>query len=295
MQLPKGLASVSEEITNFKGNHEELPFLNVAKYLKQKGINVPAVHHYSREDDLLILEDLGDELLARKVETENADILKHWYEKAIDLLITLQAKTANSDKKECVALQRSFDEFLFNWEFDHFLEYGVETRLDKKIAEQDKQIIVEYLHKLAREIVRLPYGFTHRDYQSRNIFVVDDELFLIDFQDALLGPQAYDLVSLLRDSYVELSPQLVSQLVDYYCTQKSIETKSFQREFDLVTIQRKLKDSGRFVYIDRVKNNPGYLKYIPSSLRYVKEALKRLPEYKELYSILKSYVPEWNN
>ena len=175
------------------------------------------------------------------------------------------------------------------------MEYGVESRLDKKIAEQDRQIIVKYLHKLAREIVHLPYGFTHRDYQSRNIFVVDDDLFLIDFQDALLGPRAYDLVSLLRDSYVVLSPQLVSQLIAYYCTQKSIKTESFQREFDLVTIQRKLKDSGRFVYIDRVKNNPGYLKYIPSSLRYVKESLERLPEYKELYSVLKGYVPEWHN
>jgi len=66
-----------------------------------------------------------------------------------------------------------------------------------------------------------------------------------------------------------------------------------QVDFDLITVQRKLKDAGRFVYIDRVKKNPGFLQYIPSSLGYVKTALERLDEYRPLYETLGKYIPEW--
>ena len=294
MQMPEGRASASEEITNFNGSHKELPFINVARFLKDHGVNVPAVHRYFEDDHIMILEDLGDNLMAKIVETAGEGVRKIWYERAIDLLVELQKKTSVSHKFECVALQRSFDATLLNWEFDHFLEYGIEERLSRKMAAADRDLFVNQTRNISDAIPKLPYGFTHRDFQSRNILIVNNELYLIDFQDALLGPAAYDLVSLLRDSYVKLSEKVSGELIDYYCGKKGLDLELFRREFDLVTCQRKLKDAGRFVYIDRVKKNPNFLKYIPTSLGYVKSAFERLPEYSVLYDMLKKYVPEWN-
>src|SRR5437588_10074987 len=115
-------------------------------------------------------------------------------------------------------------------------------------------------------------------------------LRIIDFQDALLGTRAYDLVGLLRDSYVALSPSLLDALVSYYVDRAAADTSQFERLFDLQVVQRKLKDAGRFVFIDRVKHNPSFLIHIPNSLAYVRRSLERLPELSTLREILSHHL-----
>jgi aminoglycoside/choline kinase family phosphotransferase len=128
--------------------------------------------------------------------------------------------------------------------------------------------------------------------------VKDGELVVIDFQDALQGPRQYDLVALLRDSYVELDRDFVDRMLDKYIDAfeaaggGKIERKAFKDFFDLLTIQRKLKDAGRFEFINRVKGNPGFLVSIPASLRYVKAAFARRPELRKLQELISRYVPE---
>ena len=104
----------------------------------------------------------------------------------------------------------------------------------------------------------------------------------------------YDLVALLRDSYVEVPEPLLSELLERYRTQRSDmpDAATFRRWFDLQSLQRKLKDSGRFVYIDQVRHNPSFLKHIPLSLKYVDEAFDRLPEYADLRRLITPLVPE---
>src|SRR5262249_35834246 len=142
--------------------------------------------------------------------------------------------------------------------------------------------------QVARALAEQPRGFVHRDYQSRNLMVQDGpRLRLIDFQDALMGTQVYDLVALLRDSYVELEPDLLDELLDFYAERARLDDRAaFRRLFDLQTTQRKLKDAGRFIFIDRVKKNPKFLISIPASLRYVRDALARQPELTALRSVL---------
>ena len=293
MQMPAGRASASEEITNFSGRHEELPFINVAKFLRGAGLAVPEIYLHDEEKNVLILEDLGDELMAQKVEGAGDAERLAWYRKAIDLLVSLREKTDGRRNEGCVAFMRSFDSTLLNWEFDHFLEYGIEARLSLKMSEGDLKAFREETRRISAAIESLPRGFTHRDFQSRNLIVRGGGLFLIDFQDALLGPAAYDLVALTRDSYVELSKGVLEELLRYYSEKTRRDLGEVRGEFDLITIQRKLKDAGRFVYIDRVKGNPGFLKYIPASLGYVREALERRPELGKLREALLPYVPEW--
>ena len=101
---------------------------------------------------------------------------------------------------------------------------------------------------------------------------------MIDFQDALLGTRAYDLVALLRDSYVVLSPAEVDRLVGEFVAQAGIEDRAaFRRLFLLQTLQRKLKDVGRFVFIDRVRKNPSFLRWIPATVGYLREAVAAAP------------------
>ncbi len=209
MQMPAGKASASEEITNLSGTHEELPFINVARFLDGRGIRVPKIYKYFDAEHVMVLEDMGDNLMAKNVEGASDDIRRNWYRRAIDLLVLLQARTEGRERSECVALNRSFDPTLLNWEFDHFLEYGVGERLGKKMTPADHEIFTRETRNISSKIGKLPYGFTHRDFQSRNIIIMNNDLCIIDFQDALLGPQVYDLVALLRDSYVASSQPLL--------------------------------------------------------------------------------------
>ena len=293
MQMPDGAQSASEEITSGGDRHEELPFINVAKYLSGLGLPVPAIHHYSEVDRLLIIEDLGDDVMARRVDDANEGERLVWYGRALDLLLLMQERTRDGGPRSCVANARSFDATLLNWEFDHFREYCIEARTGRPMEDSDRRLFDEETRAITKTIEAMPYGFTHRDFQSRNLIIRDEALYLIDFQDALTGPGVYDLVALARDSYVVLADSTVVRLIDTYASRVGRDAACVRREFDLVTVQRKLKDAGRFVYIDRVKHNPNFLKYIPTSLGYVRNALERLPEHAKLTGLIAKSIPDW--
>lgn len=293
MKMPESAASASEEITNYNGAVGEIPYINVADFLNRIGIPVPKIYHYNKEQEVIILEDLGDGLFCTFVVDADDDTKFDHYRRAIDLLLGIQ-KNANDDGR-CIAFKRSFDRTLLNWEFDHFMEYGIEARLKRKIGQDVKKSFIEITRAITDEIIGMRYGFVHRDYQSRNLIISDSKIYVLDFQDALLGPYPYDFVALTRDSYVEISDNLLDRLISYYTERKGLDEGKFKNDYDLVTVQRKLKDAGRFVYIEKVKGNPGYLRHIPRSLTYVKKALKRSPKYIGLYELLKPYVLEWQD
>jgi aminoglycoside/choline kinase family phosphotransferase len=181
----------------------------------------------------------------------------------------------------------------------HFLEWGLEAWKGATLSPPERQVVDRDFERISRALEAEPRGFTHRDYQSRNLMVLPSgEQAVIDFQDALLGPRQYDLVALLRDSYVELPAEFVEGMIRRYLEQLAaaggarLEYGPFRETFDLLTVQRKLKDAGRFVFIDRVKKNPDFLRSIPASLRYVQEALGRLSDLAELRRVLARHVPE---
>lgn len=270
MELPEGTLSASEEITNLAQPPKEIPFLNVQRFLSAAGLPVPEVYYFDAAKRHIGLEDLGDTLLFHRVEKSGGANRLREYKKAIDRLIDFQ--NTRRGGKNCVAFERSFDATLLNWEFDHYWEF---------LGKGDYDLFQKTTRRITEELLALPQVLVHRDFQSRNLMWHQNRFYLIDFQDALIGPQPYDLVALLRDSYIDLS-EVLPELIDYYCAQAGCDRKAFQRAFDLQTVQRKLKDAGRFVYIDKVKKNPNYLQYIPLTLEYVRQALKKLPEYQTL-------------
>ena len=272
-------ARASEEASG-KAVPTELPFVDVQRYLAKLGVRVPAILRYDDPAGMMVLEDLGDVTLEKALAKTSAETL---YGSAVDLLASLRTASEARPDAGSIAFRRAFDEELYLWELHHFREWGLEAWSGKVLTASERSTLEEAFGSIARRLAAAPRGFTHRDYQSRNLMVKDGQLVVIDFQDALQGPRAYDLVALLRDSYVALDESLVDSLLLRYqekvaaFTGERVEAAAFRHLFDLLTLQRKLKDAARFEFINRVKHNPSFLPHIPQSLAYVRTAFERLP------------------
>jgi len=240
---------------------DELPFVNVHRYLDGLGVRVPRILRYDVPAAMMVLEDLGDVTFERALGNGSREEL---YGRAVDLLARMRAAAEARPDPRCLAFTRAFDEELYTWELHHFREYGLEA-------------------------------------WSGKLMMTNGELVLIDFQDALQGPWQYDLVALLRDSYIELEPGLVDAMIDRWLAAYGRaaggvpERGAFRRFFDLLTVQRKLKDAARFEFIHRVKKNSSFLPSIPASLRYARASMERLaddPDVVALREVAVRYVPE---
>lgn len=295
MVMPPDAAKKSEEAS--KGAPPaELPFVNVHRYLERLGVRVPKILRWDEPAGMMVLEDLGDQTFERELlETGRREAL---YTRAVELLARLRARAEATRDTACLAFTRDFDEDLYDWELHHFREWGLEAWSGRVPSAEERSELDRIFRRVAAQLAAAPRGFTHRDYQSRNLMVKGADLVVIDFQDALQGPRQYDLVALLRDSYVELDRAFVDAMLDVYArafekeTGERIDPGPFKAFFDLLTVQRKLKDAGRFEFIHRVKGNPGFLPSIPASLRYVRDALSRQPALADLHRIVARYVPE---
>lgn len=294
MKLPGGATSPAEEIT--KGpKTTDLPFLNIQRVLLECGVLVPAVLGVSPAQDLILLEDLGDKSLEALVQDAPGEFKLFYYRKVLDSLVDLQERTRTLPP-DCIASQRRFDADLLNWEFDHYWEYGIIDRFQKRPPENVAERFRLLTRAITEQITQMPQGFVHRDFQSRNILFHQYEFYLIDFQDALLGPLLYDLVALLRDSYIAFSPGETERLLKYFHGILPAHHpyhgrwEDLQRDFHLLSVQRKLKDTGRFQYIKTVRGNPDFIRHVPQSVEYVSLALQELPEYQELAQLLTPFL-----
>ncbi len=279
---------------------ERWPFLEVRDLLAEHGIDVPEVYAEDCAHGWLLIEDLGDDTLANWL-VRNPNDKPALYTKAVCDLARAQNELAVLPQGSVIA-SRTFDFELLRWEIEHFKEWGLDAR-QKPLRPEDEARWSTIADGLARRVASLPSGFVHRDYQSRNLMVLAKgeprghdrfRLVWIDFQDALLGPRVYDLVALLNDSYQEFERSFVEARLSDYAKAAALDAESHARlvyEFDLVTVQRKLKDAGRFVFIDRQKNNSSFLKFVTPTIHKVNGALGRLaatdPEMKELQAILR--------
>ena len=301
MKMPQGFASPAEEVTKLvAGAPQEFAFLNVQRYLHALGVAVPQVLALDASAGLVLLEDLGDTMLEMLVKNAPAAEFDNTYHRAIDTLIDLQTRTFSADlaTKDCVAYFRFFNAELLNWEFIHFLEYGVEDRFGIKVNDAVRAEFAKTTSAISARIQAMPQGFVHRDFQSRNIMVQNNRLHLIDFQDALVGPLLYDLVALLCDSYIWFSDEQQQSLLNYYADAVPVghpyhgKKSQVHSDFYVIALQRKLKDTGRFQYIHTVRGNSSFLCHVPWSLEYVQRAFAQLPEYLSLQRLLAEFVPE---
>ena len=293
---PEGFKNAEEKVTRSNIPVTELPFINILNHLARSGVAVPKLYHYSRKSGWLFLQDLGDETMSQQVKNQDWTATQGYYRMALDELVKIQFEATRYQSPECIAFGRTFDSALLMWEFDHFLDYGVPYCGRVPFKSHDREKLRVEFKKLSDELAAQPRVFTHRDYHSRNLIFHNNQLWVLDFQDALMGPHVYDLASLLRDSYQFLESDWVEDSITYYWEKMKTQLESiytfdkFRRLFDFMSIQRNLKAIGRFVYIDKEKKNPRFLPYIPQTLFYVRSSLDRYQELKELRRLLLPYL-----
>ncbi len=259
-----------------------LPFLEIRDLLENARVRVPRLFGALPERGILVVEDLGETLAERLARTpsDRASL----YRRAVTDLAAAQQALVELPA-DSIVRTRFFDRELLTWEVEHFREWGVEA-LGVTLSDAEQSTFARATSYLVETILGFTQGFVHRDYQSRNLLALSDgSIAWIDFQDALLGPRAYDLVALLRDSYQELDETFVNERLAEFAAAGGLsasDTAALRFEVDIITVQRKLKDAGRFVFFERTRGDASYLRFFVPSLELVLGALSRLPERPEL-------------
>nr|NIO11620.1 phosphotransferase [Deltaproteobacteria bacterium] len=290
----------SEELAVFSEPIKELPFVNLHRFLTKLGVRVPTMYGQWPDEGLLLLEDLGDQSLWDTVQGLSSSEVFDWYRRAIDQLLDLQIKGTRARDESCMAFKQKFDFRLYMWEFEHFLEYGMERGEKGSLKKKERDSIRSIFTSISRHLEKQTPYLNHRDYHSWNLMARDGDLIIIDFQDALMAPIQYDLASLLNDRDTDsiIQPELEGRLIDYYLNraedlgEKTAPKDEFMENYLLSALQRDLKVVGRFYYLDLVKGKPHYKRYIPITLKRIKRHLTRLPGQKNLLPLLAPHFPE---
>ena len=273
-----------------------MSFVNVARLLERMPVPIPMVLGHADDIGVLALEDLGDVTLQAHLGAATAAEHAALYREAVALIATLQNRGRELASPEYIPYTIAFDVEKLTWELDFFIKHFVEAYRGVVIANGAREELRKEFAVLIEELASEPRVLCHRDYHSRNLMLHHGKLYIIDFQDARLGPDTYDLVSLLRDSYVDLPEQTVEDLIAYFLALKgeTNEAARFRKRFDLMALQRNLKALGTFGYQTTARRNPVYIQYIPRTLRYVRNNLEQLSRFARLRELLGAHVDEFN-
>ncbi len=276
---------------------DSLPFLVVQKHLADAGVDVPAVIDVDSDRGFILLEDLGDDTLLRRLqEVGSSEVERGIYERVIDRLVHLQWHASPAQKPAQIdAYKLRFDVEKLMWEMNFTIEHFYLTYLKRQVKDKDLELMREALGGICKTLADEPTVLCHRDFHSRNVMCKGERLSMIDFQDARLGPAQYDLASLLKDSYYQLEESQISALLDYYITVwgkisgQSLDKAHFRRIFDLMSVQRNFKAIGSFASFLNRRGDAAYIKYIGNTFENIRRTLLKYPEYAQLRETLFHY------
>ncbi len=284
--------------------YQGYPYLEVQTYLQHKGIRVPKVFEILPTKGLMVIEDLGDQTLLHYLNSvTDPEVERGLYSKVIDQLIELQKKTVqDATTTKIQAFDLLFDYEKLKWEVDFTVEHFYETYLGRTIDSSSRQVLEGSFRSICETLADEPFVFCHRDFHSRNIMVKSDPgessdpiFYFIDFQDARMGPCQYDLVSLLKDSYYQLSESQVEKLKKAYLKkakgviEAAQDEDRFHQIFDLMTIQRNFKAIGSFASFFNRRGDARYIKFIGNTFENIRRTLLKYPEYSNLREVLFHY------
>jgi aminoglycoside/choline kinase family phosphotransferase len=266
------------------------PFVRVAALLRDAGVRAPEIVAADEEQGFLLLTDFGTRSYLDCLTPTSVDRL---YEDALDALLRLQRG---------VTIETSglplYDERLLGIELDLFRDWFLDRLLGLVPDTAESAVFDDVKRLLIASALEQPRVCVHRDYHSRNLMVTERlNPGVLDFQDAVIGPVTYDLVSLLRDCYISWPPSMVEVwMIDHYTRLteagffSSVGPDTFRRWFDLMGMQRHLKAIGIFSRLKLRDGKSGYLKDIPRTMSYVIDVCRRYPELTGFFSFLENRV-----
>ncbi len=260
------------------------PFIQVDELFKESGVAVPEILAQNIKDGFLLLSDLGNRTYLSELAEGNADRL---YREAIKALVRIQAVSRPGVLPE-------YDREALLRELNLFPEWYITKHLGRQITPEIQAVLDKTFETILANNLSQPQVFVHRDYHSRNLMYQDGgNPGILDFQDALYGPVTYDLVSLLKDAYVEWEEAKVLDWVIRYWEQArkvglpvNPDIDQFYRDFEFMGVQRHLKVLGIFARLYHRDGKENYLKDIPLVMKYASKAAHRYGELAPLAKLL---------
>ena len=254
-------------------------FVLVTELIRSVGVNAPDIIALDLPQGFLLLDDLGNKPYLDHLNNNTADDL---YIDAIDALIKMQTIDA---------ILPAYDDKLLQTEMDLFETWYLNHHLNIQLNEAQKTSLDSIFKLLITNAQEQPQVFVHRDYHSRNLMITDyNNPGVIDYQDAVIGPITYDLVSLFKDCYIEWPAEKIEHWLDLYLARITpthfIEKETLRRWFDLMGVQRHLKVLGIFARLNYRDGKSQYLNDLPLTLKYVVDTCDRYKELQPLKQLL---------
>jgi aminoglycoside/choline kinase family phosphotransferase len=259
------------------------PFLHVAEVFAAAGVHVPAIHAHDRENGFLLLEDLGTTTYLDRLRGGGA---KDLYAAATDALVSIQRASRPG-------VLPGYDRALLERELRLFPDWYLARELRRPLVAEEARVLESAFDAILANNLAQPAVYVHRDYHSRNLMVCEHPPGVLDFQDAVFGPITYDLVSLLRDAYIDWEEEQVLDWVIRYWEKARkaglpvhADFADFYRDFEWMGVQRQIKVVGIFARLCHRDGKARYLEDIPRVLGYLRAACRRYRELGALAQLL---------
>jgi len=274
-------------------DYASLPFASVAELLTRMQIPAPRVLGHSNELGVIAQEDLGDVTLQSHLGADSVSHHAALYHEAMELIHELQVRGGAFAKDGYVPYTLAFDVEKLTFELNFFQQHFLEGHRRVALSPVEREALAGEWSAIVEELASAPRVLCHRDYHSRNLMLHGGRLVMIDFQDARMGPDTYDLASLLRDSYVDITGDELDRFLAHFTRLAGIaDAAEYRRRFDLMAVQRNIKALGTFGFQASARGNPGYTQYMPRSLASVRDNLVRYPRFARLQALLAAHVEE---
>lgn len=250
---------------------ENALFPEIADYLRKLGVQVPKLLFHNHDLRLIGLEDLGEISLHRFVhETHSTTEIERLYCAALR-----QVRILHQQSTSPVRTMNGFDEKLYRWERNYFFDHMVARWANITLSAAELEAIEAEGEAMAERLISIPRCLIHRDFQSQNLVVREDKIWLIDFQGMRLGHAVYDVASLLYDPYVTLTASQRNTIVKWYATETSQSEEAFSNSFYSAAAQRLMQALGAYGFLGLVKGKRDFLANIPSGIANLAEVLQR--------------------
>ena len=236
-------------------------FIKIQTLLRRKNFHVPKIIYADKKNGRMLLEDIGS-LSLEKYYAQKKDLF--YYKQSIDQLILFQTLVKKKDLKKTFTSDQGFNEMFFTYQ-----QYNLPVKNKNKLFKEFQEISSKFCSQ--------PFTACHLDFHSRNLFIHNKKICLIDFQDAGQAPLYYDLVSLVEDAYVPLSQTEKNELIQYYISKT--DGKFNSGHFEIIFFQRAFKAIGRFLHFYNEREQKTHLKYIRPFLKGLYARLTKINQY----------------